>query len=96
MLRAPDVAQGANIAVPIVIGRSNVYVTRLVERGAIDLKPLKPGQGLLAMVSSPLGGPDGIVIAGGDDEGTLNAANELAVNLPRLWGATGAICNRYG
>ncbi|HEX9368678.1 MAG TPA: hypothetical protein VF921_18750, partial [Vicinamibacterales bacterium] len=90
VVKAPDVAQPAAIAVPIVIGRSNTFIARLVERGAIDLKPLKKGQGLLAVVPSPLGGPDGIAVVGADDDGTLNAANELAVNLPRLWGAAGA------
>jgi hypothetical protein len=90
VLKAPDVPQPASIAVPIVVGRSNPFVTKLAERGAIDLKPLKKGQGLVAVVSSPLGGPDGLVVAGADDEGTLNAANQLAVNLPRLWGASGA------
>jgi len=88
--RAPEVTQPAAVALPIVVGRGNPFVARLIERGAIDLKPLKKGQGLLAVVASPLGGPDGIAVAGADDEGTLNAANELAVNLPRLWGATGA------
>jgi hypothetical protein len=90
VLRAPDVAQPSAIALPMLVGRGNLYITRLLERGAIDVKGLNKGQGLLAMVTSPLGGPDGIVVTGADDEGTLNAANELAVNLPRLWGATGA------
>src|SRR5438270_192716 len=54
------------------------------------MKALKPGQGIVAVVASPLGGGDGLVVVGGDDEGTLNAANELAAYLPRLWGATGA------
>ena len=90
VLKAPDVTQPASIAVPIVVGRGNPFIAKLVEKGTIDLKPLKAGQGLLTVVASPLGGPDGIAVAGGDDEGTLNAANELAVNLPRLWGATGA------
>src|SRR5258708_2374226 len=90
VLKAPDVSQPASIAVPILVGRGNPFIAKLVERGAIDLKPLKLGQGLLTVVSSPLGGADGLAIAGGDDEGTLNAANELAVNLPRLWGAAGA------
>ena len=90
VLRAPDVSQSSAIVLPIVVGRTNPFLVRLVERGVIDLKPLKKGQGLLAVVPSPLGGPDGIAVAGGDDEGTLNAANELAVNLPRLWGASGA------
>jgi hypothetical protein len=90
VLKAPDVTQPASIAVPIVVGRTNPFIAKLVEKGTIDLKPLKAGQGLLTVVASPLGGPDGIAVAGGDDEGTLNAANELAVNLPRLWGAAGA------
>src|SRR4051812_46780728 len=90
VMRAPEVTQPASVAVPIVVGRGNPFVAKLAERGAIDLKPLKKGQGLLAVVASPLGGPDGLVVAGADDEGTLNAANELAVNLPRLWGAAGA------
>src|SRR5438046_254336 len=65
-------------------------LTGLASIYAIALKPMNPGQGLLTVVAAPLGGPDGIAIAGGDDEGTLNAANELAANLPRLWGAAGA------
>jgi hypothetical protein len=72
------------------VGRSNPLVKPLIDRGAIDLKTLKPGQGLVAVVSSPLGGGDGVVVVGVDDEGTLNAANELAAYLPRIWGSTGA------
>ena len=62
VLRAPEVSQPSAIAVPIIVGRSNPFIARLVERGAIDLRALKKGQGLLAVVSSPLGGPDGIAI----------------------------------
>lgn len=90
VIKAPDVAQPASIALPIVVGRTNPFVTKLVDRGALDLKSLSAGQGVIAMVASPLGGPEGIAVAGGDDQGTLNAANELAASLPRLWGATGA------
>src|SRR4029078_12248098 len=59
-------------------------------RCIIDVNPLKKSQCLLVVVPAPLGGPDGIAVAGADDEGTLNAANELAVNLRRVWRATGA------
>src|SRR5262245_50812038 len=90
VLKASEVAQPASIAVPILVGRGNAFVKTLIERGAIDLKPLKPKQGLVAVVASPFGGGDGIVAVGADDEGTLNAANELAASLPRIWGATGA------
>ncbi len=88
--KASEVTQPASIAVPILVGRGNAFVKALVDRGVIDLKPLKAGQGLVAVVTSPLGGGDGIVVVGGDDEGTLAGANELAANLPRLWGPTGA------
>src|SRR5437867_566461 len=90
VLKASDVAQPASVAVPILIGRGNAFTKTLIDRGVIDVKELKPGQGLVAVVTSPLGGGNGIVVIGGDDEGTLAGANELAANLPRLWGATGA------
>jgi hypothetical protein len=90
VLKAPDVPAPASIALPVLVGRGNSFILRLVERGSIDLSRLTKGQGLLAAVASPLGGADGIAVVGADDEGTLNAANQLAVNLPHLWGATGA------
>ncbi len=89
VLREDLLQRPQEIALPILIGRENSAVKRLAEQGAIDLKALKPGQGLLALVSSPLGGPDGIAIVGADDEGTLAAANELAARLPRVWAMTG-------
>ena len=89
VLRDDAMAQPASIAVPILIGRSNRYIQRLVSSHAIDAASLKPGQGLVAAVPSPLGGGDGIVVVGGDDEGTLNAGVELAARLPRVWGMNG-------
>jgi hypothetical protein len=89
VLKASEVSQPASVAIPILVGRSNAHLKALIDRGLIDVKSLKPGQGLVAVVESPLGGGDGIAVIGGDDEGTLNAANELAAYLPRLWGATG-------
>ena len=84
-----DAAGGREIALPILIGRENSAIKRLVEQGAIDLKALSAGQGLIACVPSPFGGPDGIAVVGGDDEGTLAAANELAARLPRAWAMSG-------
>jgi hypothetical protein len=89
VIRDSEVQQPSSIALPMLVGRQNTFVQKLVERGAIELKDLKPGQGIVTAVRSPLGGPDGVVIVGGDDEGTLAAANELAARLPRLWNATG-------
>src|SRR6185436_5369326 len=77
VLKANEIAQPASIAVPILVGRGNALVKPLLDRGVIDVKLLKPGQGLVAVVPSPLGGGDGVVVIGIDDEGTLNAANEL-------------------
>ena len=84
-----EVKSPADIALPILVGRQNAFVQKLVERGAIGLKSLQPGQGLVVLVPSPLGGPAGIVVAGGDDAGTLAAGVELAARLPRLWNMTG-------
>ena len=76
-------------AVPILVGRKNALLQKLAQSGAVDLKSLAPGQGILAAVPSPSGPGFTIVIAGGDDEGTLAAANELASRLPRLWNMSG-------
>jgi hypothetical protein len=75
--------------VPILIGRGNGLVRKLAERRDVSLEGLRPGQGLIAAVRSPLGGGDGLVIVGGDDKGTLAAANVVAARLPRMWNMTG-------
>src|ERR1043166_3339468 len=89
VVRDDDVAQPASIGVPILVGRSNRFVKQLADAKAVDLTSLKPGQGLIAAVVSPLGGGDGLVVVGGDDEGTVNAGVELAARLPRVWGMNG-------
>jgi hypothetical protein len=89
VVRDGDVAQPGSIAVPILVGRGNRFVQRLIADHAVDVSTLKPGQGLIAAVPSPLGGGDGLVVVGGDDEGTLNAGVELAARLPRVWGMNG-------
>lgn len=87
--RETEIAQPSSIAFPILVGRTNVFVRKLIDAGRVNVAALKPGQGIVSLVSSPLGGPDGIVIVGGDDEGTLNAAVEIAARLPKLWSASG-------
>jgi hypothetical protein len=89
VMRDSDVAQPAAVGVPILVGRTNRFVQQLVAARAIDISALKPGQGLIAAVPSPLGGGDGLVVVGGDDDGTLNAGIELAARLPRVWGMNG-------
>ena len=89
VMREDEAVRAAEIALPILIGRKNSAIQRLAEQGAIDFKSLKAGQGLVAHVPSPLGGPDGLAVVGGDDEGTLAAANELAARLPRVWSMSG-------
>lgn len=90
VLKADEVTQPGAVTLPILVGRGNGLVKPLIDRGALDISALKPGQGLLAVVESPLGGGDGLVVIGGDDEGTLAAGTALAAYLPRLWGASGA------
>ncbi len=74
--------------IAILVGASNRYIRQLADTHALDLKSLVPGQGLISLVGLP-GGGEGLAVAGGDDQGTLAAANELAARLPRLWSATG-------
>ena len=82
-------AAAADVRLPILVGRQNALVLNLAERGAIDLKALQPGQGLVALVASAIGGRPAIVVAGGDDAGTLAAGTQLAARLPRLWNMSG-------
>ena len=89
VVRDSDVAQPASIGVPILVGRTNRFIQSLVDAKTLDVAALKPGQGLIAAVASPLGGGDGLAVVGGDDDGTVNAAVELAARLPRVWGMNG-------
>ena len=73
----------------ILVGRQNTLVQDLAKRGAVNLKALQPGQGLVALVTAAIGDRAAIVIAGGDDAGTLAAGTELAARLPRLWSMSG-------
>src|SRR5262249_49940014 len=58
VVRDSEVGQPASVGVPILVGRENQFVKRLIAQGSLDLKALKPGQGLVAMVHSPFGGGD--------------------------------------
>ncbi len=84
-----DQAEARSSALPILVGRSNSFVRALAAKNELALTALKPGQGLIALVSSPFGNGPAIVVAGGDDKGTLAAANVVAGRLPRLWNMTG-------
>ena len=89
VIRENEIAQAAAVGLPILVGRENAFVKKLVAQGAVDIQALKPGQGLVAVVRSPLGGADGVVVVGGDDAGTLSAAIELGARLPRVWAMSG-------
>jgi hypothetical protein len=89
VVRAPDVTRAAAIELPILVGRENPLLVKAAAQNGIALEALKPGQGLIAVAPAALGGPDGLVVTGGDAAGTLAAANYLAGRLPRLWGMSG-------
>lgn len=89
VVREDEIVRGQEVALPILIGRENSGIKKLADQGVIDIRTLKAGQGLIASVPSPLGGSDGLVIVGGDDEGTRAAAIELAARLPRIWSMSG-------
>jgi len=83
-----DAGDLSSVALPILVGRQNRHVQRLIAEGALTWPQLEPGQGLVAFVDSP-GQRPVVVVAGADDVGTRAAAVELAARLPRLWSATG-------
>ena len=89
VLRDNALKEPAGIELPIIVGRSNALLRKLVERRDIALEALGAGQGLIAAVPSPLGGGHALVVVGGDDKGTLAASTVLAARLPRLWNMTG-------
>jgi hypothetical protein len=89
VIRASDVNAQDAIDLPILVGKDNPLVTKVTAQQGIDLATLRAGQGLIAVVRSPLGGADGLLVAGGDAAGTLAAANHVAARLPRLWGMSG-------
>src|SRR5438094_674277 len=89
VVRDNEVEQPSAVAAPILVGRENRFIKQLIDTRVIDIAVLKPGQRLIAACASPLGGGDGLVVGGGDDEGTVNAGVELAARLPRVWGMTG-------
>ena len=89
VVRDSDVAQPASIALPILVGRQNSFVRKLVDARPHRHRGAQARPGADCAVASPLGGGDGIVVVGGDDEGTLNAGVELAARLPRVWWLTG-------
>ena len=74
-----DIAPGAESPPLFLVGRSNRWVRQLEEQGRVQLDGLTPGQGLFAIVSSPFGGADAVVVAGADPAGTLYAANAAEV-----------------
>ena len=56
-LRVTDVQTPASIGLPIVVGRTNPLIKALVDKGVLATKDLSAGQGVVAFVPSPLGGP---------------------------------------
>jgi hypothetical protein len=89
VVRDSELSRAPDIALPILVGRENQFIRKAIDDGRLDVAQLQPGQGLIAIVDAPLGGGDGIVVVGGDDEGTLAAGVQLGARLPRLWGASG-------
>ena len=80
-----EISPGPDTPPLILVGHSNRWVRRLQEEQKLDLKPLEPGQGLVAIVGSAFGGAAALVVAGADSAGTLAAANGASARLPYLW-----------
>ena len=63
VLRDREVAQPASIVVPILVGRSNQFIQRLVGSKTLDITTLHPGQGLIAADVARAAGRDRVLSA---------------------------------
>ncbi|HXI31091.1 MAG TPA: hypothetical protein VNG89_21790, partial [Vicinamibacterales bacterium] len=70
---------------PILVGRSNALVERLVKIGKARLDDLRPGEGAVQIVPRAFGNASATVVAGPDAAGTEAAASYLARRVPYVW-----------
>ena len=71
---------------PILVGRSNELVDRLVKIGKARVDDLQPGEGVVQIVPQAFGAASrATVVAGADDAGTDAASAYLARRAPYLW-----------
>ena len=73
---------------PILVGRSNALVERLVKIGKARLDDLQPGEGAVQIVPRAFGNASATVVAGADPAGTEAAASYLARHVPYVWSNT--------
>lgn len=86
LAKAPaDVQDPAGESNPILIGRTNPLVQRLVDDKKLDAGELQPGQGLLRIVPRAFGSSGALVVTGGDARGVARATSQLAERLPYVW-----------
>ena len=84
-----DIAPGAESPPLFLVGRSNRWVRQLEEQGRVQLDGLTPGQGLFAIVSSPFGGADAVVVAGADPAARRPGTKAVFTRDDGSWYATG-------
>lgn len=86
LAKAPtDVEDPSRGPTPILIGRNNPLVQRLVTEQKLDAAALQPGQGLIRMIARAFGQSSALVVTGGDARGVSRATSQLAERLPHVW-----------
>ncbi len=70
---------------PILVGRSNALVERLVKIGKARLDDLQPGEGVVQIVPKAFGNATATVVSGADAAGTDAAALYLGRRVPYVW-----------
>ena len=76
---------------PILVGRSNALVERLVKIGKARLDDLQPGEGAVQIVPKAFGNATATVVAGADAAGTDAAARRIPRAACRTSGTTRAV-----
>ena len=70
---------------PILLGKDNKVLLRLVKEGRIKLEECGSGEGLIQLHAPSLNSDWTVIVAGVDDAGTRAAANYVAMRMPYLW-----------
>jgi hypothetical protein len=70
---------------PLLVGRDNPWIRRLIEEKKLEVGNLGPREGLIRVVPRAFGDSDALVLLGGEEKGLEAACGYLSERLPHLW-----------
>ena len=83
--RSSEIKDPKELINPLLVGRENPWVRRLIEEKKLEAGDLGPGEGTLRVVPTTFDGSDALVLLGGDEKGLEAVCSYLSERLPYLW-----------